>query len=175
MNDHAFSTAANDYSQGEIHQAGGTLFAMVTPTIRREIVGPAAAGALHPIAPTRVYDSRQPEPSPGRLGPGATRVISVATGRSIATGAATVADLVPAGATAIMFNVTATGTEGPGFLTVSPASVTDVAASTINWTESNVTIANSSMVGLSGDRLIRVTCAPTASTDFAIDVIGYYS
>jgi len=51
----------------------------------------------------------------------------------------------------------------------------DVAASTINWTESNVTIANSSMVGLSGDRLIRVTCAPTASTDFAIDVIGYYS
>jgi len=174
MNDHQFGNA-EAYSAGEIHQSGGTLYAMVSSTSRREIVGPGSAGALHPIPPTRVYDSRQAQPAFGRLGPGESRVISVADGRSTVTGAVTVSGLVPPGATAIMYNLTVADTDGAGFLNVSPASVSEVAASTINWTLTGTTLANSSMVGLSDDRLIRVTCPAAASTHFIIDVLGYYA
>ncbi|HUF98281.1 MAG TPA: hypothetical protein VMM60_09130, partial [Ilumatobacter sp.] len=103
------------------------------------------------------------------------RVISVADGRSIETGGVTVPGLVPPGATAVMFNLTVTDTIGPGYLNVSPGLVTEVAASTINWTETGTSLANSSMVGLSDDRLIRVWCAPSASTHFIVDILGYYA
>ncbi len=148
---------------------------MVTPTVRREIAGPTSAGALHPVTPTRIYDSRVGTPSFGRLEPGQARVISVADGRNLDTGVVTVPDLVPAGATAIMYTVTVTQTVGPGYLQVTPAAATGITASTINWTEDDTTIANSSMVGLSDDRLIRVFCPPTASTHFIVDVLGYYA
>lgn len=174
MNDHAFGNA-DAYSAGELHQSGGTVYAMVTPTVRRELAGPTSAGAFHPVTPTRVYDSRLPQPAFGPLGPGATRVISVADGRSIDTGAVTAPGLVPPGATAIAFTLTVDGTVARGYLYVSPASETDRLASTINWTADGSTVANSSVVGLSGDRQIRVHCGPVGTTNFIIDVSGYYA
>ena len=174
MTSHDFG-GTNVYTEGEIHQSGGSVYAMVTPSVRREIVGPTAAGALHLVEPTRIYDSRRPEPQFGRLQPGESRVISVAEGRSVASGAVTVPDLVVFGATAVVFNITVTETVGPGFLLVAPASSTGETASTINWTDDGTTIANSSMVGLSGDRQIRVTCAPSASTHVIIDILGYHA
>ena len=36
-------------------------------------------------------------------------------------------------------------------------------------------LANPSIVGVSGDRRIRVHCGPGGSTDFIIDVTGYYA
>jgi hypothetical protein len=121
-----------------------------------------------------VYDSRSAQPAFGRLNPGESRVVLVADGRDVATGAVTVPGLVPASATAIMYNVTVTGTLGPGFLEVAPASAADVSSSTINWTESGTTIANASMVAIA-DQRVRVFCSPSASTDFLIDVVGYFA
>lgn len=172
MNDHTFGNA-EAYAAGEIHQDGGTVYAMVTPTVRREIAGPASAGALHPVTPTRVYDSRLSGGS--RLEPGQARVVSVADGRDVVTGVVTVPGLVPEGATAIMYNLTVDQTVGPGYLQVTPAGETAVTASTINWTQSGTSLANSTMVGISTDRQVRVYCAPSASTHFIIDVLGYYA
>ena len=174
MIDHTFGNA-DAYGAGELHQAGGTVYAMVTPTVRREIAGPASAGVLHPVTPTRVYDSRVPAPAPGRLEAGEARVISVADGRNVENGAVSVPGLVPDGATAIMYTLTVDQTGGPGYLQVTPGDETALTASTINWTEPNTSLANSSMVGLADDRTIRVFCSPTSSTHFIVDVLGYYS
>ena len=174
MNDHTFGNA-EAYSAGEIHQSGGTLYAMVTPTARRELAGPASAGAFHVVTPTRVYDSRRPQPAFGRIDPNTSRVVAVADVRSTATGAVTVPDLVPPGATAIAFTVTVDRTAARGHLYVSPAFETQLLASTINWWGDGMILANSSIVGVSGDRRIRVHCGPVGSTDFIIDVTGYYA
>lgn len=176
MNTHAFDLAANTYTLGEIHQQGGTTYSMVTSSIRRSIVGPATAGALYPITPTRVYDSRSPAPAPGTLSGGASRVISVADGRSLDTGAVTVANLVPVGATAVVFNLTVTDTVGAGFLAITPGSATGYSASTINWTTSGTTVANASVVGVDGSRQVKVFGGGGggASTHFIIDISGYY-
>lgn len=174
MNDHTFGNA-EAYSAGELHQAGGTVYAMVSPTERRVIAGPTSAGALHPVTPTRVYDSRLAVAPSGRLEPDQARVVSVADGRDVVTGAVTVPGLVPDGATAIVYNLTVDQTVGPGYLQVTPGAETGITASTINWTESGTSLANTSMVGIGADRLIRVYCAPSASTHFIVDVLGYYA
>ncbi len=173
MEHHTFSSIYQ-YSSGEIHQSDGTLYAMVSPTVRRSLAGPATAGALTVVDPHRVYDSRTPAPLPGRLTGGESRVLSVADARDINTGTVTIADFVPQDATAIMFNLTVVNTSGTGFLAVTPAPTTSINASTINWTGEGNIAANSSIVGLVGGRDIRVHCGGPSSTDFAIDVLGYY-
>ena len=76
---------------------------------------------------------------------------------------------------AIFYTLTIAETVNSGFLYVAPASATTIAASTINWTDDGQIRANSSFVGLSGDRQIRVFCSDFGSTEFVIDVLGYCS
>ena len=173
MTDHAFG-GANQYEHGEIHQAAGTFFAMVTPSSRRVLAAPDAAGALTAIDPRRVYDTRVSEPFFGRIAAGQSRVIPVDNGRSIDTGAVTVADVVPADATVIVFNITVVNTIGDGFLSVTPTPTTAISASTVNWIGGGAVVANSSIVGLVGGRQVRVHCGGSGSTDFALDVLGYH-
>lgn len=169
---HSFSTA-KVYRTGEIHQSAGTLYAMVTPTTRRAIAGPATAGAFHLIDPVRVYDSRKPAPSPGTLTGGSNRLVSVADGRDLNTGAVVDADVVPVGATGIAFNLTVTQTSGSGYLSISPGSATVANASIINWSATGATLANASVVGVDASRRVRVF-AGTGTTHFLLDVAGYY-
>lgn len=173
MVDHAFG-GSNEYLAGEIHQSGGTIYAMVTPSVRRVLAGAATAGALTVVDPRRVYDSRTPLPAPGVLAAGQSRVVSVADARDVGSGGVTVGDFVPPDATAIMFNLTAVDTTGSGFLSVTPASTTTVSASTLNWVGDGAVSANSSIVGLVGGRDVRVHCGGVGSTEFVIDVLGYY-
>ncbi len=173
MEHHTFSSA-NQYLAGEIHQSGGTLYAMVSPNVRRSLAGADTAGALTVVDPHRVYDSRTPAPLPGRLNGGESRVISVANARDVDGGAVTIADFVPADAAAIMFNLTVVNTSGSGFLGVTPVSTISVNSSTVNWIGEGNVAANSSIVGLVGGRDIRVHCGGFGSTDFAVDVLGYY-
>ena len=100
---------------------------VVQPVRRR--LGPArstasvgGAGTLHVIAPVRVYDSRLPTPTQGKLATGEHRIVSVADARNEVTGLVTTADIVPDGATAVVANLTVTETEGNlgGFLSVVP-------------------------------------------------------
>jgi hypothetical protein len=129
---------------------------------------PGAAPAFNPIVPARVYDSRTGTPAPGALAPNGNRVISVAT--SLA-GAA----VVPTGATAVTYNVTATGTTGPNFLSVVPGDVTAVpGTSSLNW-GGGYDIANSGTVKLDSSRQVKVFMGDqSGSTNFIIDITGYY-
>jgi len=171
---HAFSLANNTYTAGEIHHSSGTLWTMITPTTRRAIAGPATAGALFPINPVRVYDSRRPAPNPGVLAGGANRVVSVADARDEATGAVVTANVVPAGATAIVFNLTIANTTGGGFLAITAGSAAGYSASHINWNTAGVVAANASIVPLDSLRQVRVFAGGSGSTHFIIDISGYY-
>jgi hypothetical protein len=145
-----------------------------TPGTWRRIAGPGTAGALTPINPVRVYDSRVAAPTPGRLEPGQDRVVSVADGRDTGNGTVVAPDAVPAGATAVAYNVTVTGTVDLGFLSVTPGDATSSPASTINWSASGTTVANGGIVKLDANRNVKVFCGGAGGTDFIIDITGYY-
>ncbi len=147
---------------------------MVTPTVRRTLAGPDTAGAFHLVNPVRVYDSRRPVPTPGKLTSGSSRLIAVADGRNLGTGAVVDEDVVPLGATGIAFNLTVTATSKSGFLSIASGSVTTASASIINWSSVDTTLANASVVGVDGSRLVRVFCG-AGSTHVVLDVVGYYS
>lgn len=143
----------------------------------RKLGGVSTAGSLHVIPPARSYDSRKASPGPqATLATGANRLVSVANKYNVTTGTLTTSNVVPAGATAIAYNVTVVNTVGTnGYLAVNDGGNTTVAASIINWTAPGQTIANSSVVKLNSSRQITVICGGTStSCNFIIDVLGYY-
>ncbi|MFN6118225.1 MAG: hypothetical protein ACK5CE_01085 [Actinomycetes bacterium] len=142
-----------------------------TPGTWRKLAGPTTAGAFHAINPARVYDSRVAE---GALGQGASRLVSVADGRD-AAGSVSAPNVVPIGATAIAYNVTVADTVGAGFLAVAPGNSTGTSASSINWSGSGQLLSNGLQVGIDvDDRTVRVFSGGAGSTQFIIDVVGYY-
>ena len=143
-----------------------------TPGTWRQLSGPTAAGAVTPITPTRVYDSRRGSGT-GPLAGGQNRAVSVADGIDVTTGAVTTLDVVPAGATAIQYNLTIVNTVATGYLQVAPGDASAITSSSINWTASGQIVANGLMVKLDANRLVRAF-ASGGSTDFVIDVLGYY-
>lgn len=147
-----------------------------TPGTWRKLAGPATAGAFHAITPTRVYDSRAAAPAQGVLGAGGNKTLSVKDGRDLTTGNVTVADLIPAGTTAITANITVVNTVGSGFLAVNPGGNTTVSAATVNWFASGQILNNGVNVTLNATRDVTVICGggTGAQTDFVIDATGYY-
>ena len=143
-----------------------------TPGTWRKLSGPSTAGAFHAINPARVYDSRFAGGS--RIASGQNRLLTVADGRDATTGLVVAANVVPVGATAIAFNLTITGTAFQGFLTVAPGTATTIAASSINWRGDGLDIANGLVVQLDSSRQVRVFAGGGGSTDFLIDIAGYY-
>ena len=77
------------------------------PTSGAVTAPPATSSAYHPLAPVRIFDSRD---DGKRLATGDTRTVQV-------TGANT----VPAGATAVVVNVTSINPTGEGYFAVYPA------------------------------------------------------
>jgi hypothetical protein len=144
------------------------------PATWRSLGGNGAAGAFYPIDPTRVYDSRAPQPSPGAISTGANRLIDVFNGRDLTTGAIDATEIVPAFATAVVINLTVTHTVGSGYLTVNAGGNTVVKSSAINWSASGSTVANMITVPVNKFRQVTVVCSPAGSADFILDVSGYY-
>jgi hypothetical protein len=176
--------AAGRHVAGEVYvDAAGTLwFTVPVPppaaagTVRFvKLAGTPTSGAYHAIDPQRVYDSRQAGyTTRGVLAPNSNRVVSVADGRSD-TGTVTLANAVPAGATAVQINVTAANMTGPNFLSVTAGDKTSTTASLVNWGPGDIQIANSITVPVDSTRQIRVFCGnQTGSTDVIIDVYGFY-
>jgi hypothetical protein len=143
-----------------------------SPGTWRKIAGPAAAGSLHVIEPTRVYDSRWPTGG-GRLQNGDARGVDISAGRNLLTGVIETADLVPARATAVQYTVTVTDTEGAGFVAVTSINATAYRASTINWSTPGSNLANSTLGRLTSPEL-RLWCGGGGSTHIIIDILGYH-
>lgn len=140
----------------------------------RKITGRSTAGAFHAVAPGRVYDSRAAAPSPGTITGGQSRTISVADKRNPDTGAVTLANLVPAGATAIAANVTIVSTDGAGFVVCNPGGITSVDASTINWSAPGQALANGVILALDDQRRLTIVAGGGGTTHVIIDVTGYF-
>ena len=156
-----------------VHNAAGVPVRFLVDVVGYYQVG---SGALfHPVAPARLYDSRQVLPMPGVLASGAERTLFVGDGRDLA-GTVTVPDVVPAGATALAYNVTVPVPvgSGGGHLRVWPAGGSRPNASVINWAPSGRTRANGLVVGVSADRAVQVYNGAGDSVDVVVDALGYY-
>ena len=100
--------------RGDIHSSGemlrdvnGAIWVCVqsgSPRGWRKLGDASTAGSLHVIEPTRVYDSRWPD---GMRHIGGGRGVYTNFGRNLTTGAVEGTQLVPAGARALSFTVTA--------------------------------------------------------------------
>lgn len=131
--------------------------------------GPDAAGSAHFLpTPLRAYDSRL---APGtKIGVSDTRTISLSTGVD-GDDATTIA--VPPGATAAIVTLTATETDGPGFLSIFAAGTDRPMTSTLNYTTAGLSVATTTQVAVSTSGAVDVF-AGSAGTHFIVDIIGYY-
>lgn len=146
-----------------------------TPGVWQQIGGLGVAGAYHAVTPSRVYDSRRSTyPLNGVLSSSQNRTVSVANSYHTETGALVTSNFVPAGATAVFANVGVVNTVGEGWLAVNPGGVTAVSASTINWSAAGQILANGVALTLNGSRQLTVVNGSPGSTNFFIDITGYW-
>lgn len=172
------------HSVGEVAVTGNALWFCVTagnPGTWRKVAAVETAGSFHPIATARVYDSRWnnilPNVTKGSMVVGnASRLVYCDDQRALDTGLVTTADVVPAGATAIAYNLTLTQAAGQGFLAVEPGGASTYGGSAINWTANVTSVANASVAKLDSLRRVSVFIGgqPGSTTHFIIDVVGYY-
>lgn len=86
----------------------------------------------------------------------------------------------PDDAVAVTFNVTVTQTEGAGFVQIDGYSYADGSSSTVNWSSSGQTVANSGVARLTtafddpGALGVFLGGAPGAKAHVVIDITGYY-
>ena len=125
----------------------------------RGLTAPAAAGALGPLTPARILDTR----GGGALGPlGITAVPILGRGGIPSTGVSAVA-----------INVTAVNPAAGGFLTVWPSSRTQPDASNLNFAPGQ-TVPNLVVVPVGTDGTIKIYNGSFGAMDLLVDVAGYY-
>jgi hypothetical protein len=125
-------------------------------------VGYSGPFGVIPVRPqVRKLDTRNPGPHGGRFSPGQQKTILLTP-------------QLPAGAAAALINLTVTGTEGNGFLSVFPGGTTWPGTSSINWSAQDQTIANSVTVAVSPTGAINIFCNGFGRTHAIVDLIGYY-
>jgi hypothetical protein len=161
------------FVRGDIdYDTNGDLWLCVvggTPGTWRKISGPATSGALHPITPTRVFDSRFTT----KFAAGETRTFAVNQSISLSTGAVT-GFAIPSGtlARAVAYNLTVADTVSAGFAAIYPASDSAYTASSINWNGANQAVANGSLVTLGTANDVKVFVNSAAHV--IVDIVGYY-
>ena len=113
------------------------------------------------VSPTRVLDSRLGLGVPARLAAGASFILDIGG-----------VSPVPAGASAVVLNVTATNPNGPGFVSAWPADKARPTTSVINFESPGQTIAN--LVTVPMDAAGGVAFFVQTGVDLIADVQGYY-
>lgn len=140
-----------------------------TPGTWRRLGGATTAGALVLLdVPVRIYDSRPGNPPEvGSKSPMANGAIRTIDTKANGSG-------VPAGATAVLANVTVVNTSASGFLAAFRAGTSTPKASTINWFTANEIVANTTVVACDANAQISLYVPLNSRTDVFVDVIGYY-
>jgi hypothetical protein len=132
-------------------------------------------------APVRVYDSRagQPNQAPNTQGalsftsaPPSAAFRDVACNKNASSGATA----VPAGATTLLMNLTVISLSGVGALAAYATGAAQPSTSSINWSSGGLVLANSvtSACNASQHVNVAIVAGAGASTNFILDVIGYY-
>lgn len=125
-----------------------------------EIGDPPPPGSRFlPMPPVRAYDSRTGD---GPLAGGASRTVDLAA-------------MLPAGAKAVAYTITQTGTTGSGYLSVGLPGAEAPTTSVLNWSGPNQTVANSSTAAVNEARQLEVFAGGDGSTQFVVDVLGYFA
>lgn len=154
--------------------AVGVTGAALLPGGRAGAISPTGVGmsvGFNVINPYRSVDTREFGPA-GRLSAGFSEDWDVWTdwdGKP----------KIPQSAAAVTFNLTVVETAGNGFLAIYPAGTEYGGISTINWTGNGVILANGGTVALgtsagTGAASVTVECGGFASTQYIIDITGYY-
>jgi len=151
------------YRQGDVlNDSGGSgVWVCVTagaPGVWRKVAGSTTAGAYHPLAGTRAYDSRK---TGGRLSAGLTRTVTIPVAGA------------PVGSSAISYVLTAIGTARAGTLVVHPAHRPRPAITSLSWWGKGQRHSVGLITELSAARQVKVY-ASAGSTHFTIDVVGYF-
>ncbi|GIG58159.1 hypothetical protein Lfu02_25310 [Longispora fulva] len=126
-----------------------------------------SAAGYTPVTPTRLVDTREGTGTGGKvakLGPGQTLQLKI-TGQ---------AGIPTTGVTAAALNLTVTGPTGPGFISAYPAGGAHPGVSNLNYV-SGQTVANAAIVQVSADGTIELRNTSASTTDFVVDVSGYYT
>ncbi len=122
---------------------------------------------LHP-SPIRVYDSRPGNaPLLGTKAPlanGAARSVNMAYGGA-----------VPIGARAALVSVTIVNTSPAGFLALYRGGIAWPGNSSVNWDHANQVSATTTVSAVNASSIMNVYANTGCSTDFLVDVIGYYA
>jgi len=166
-NEAAVQAASTTYDQPTFTTS--PLFADLSAAQRSSILNwklqPAPSTAFHAVVPYRVLDSRTAVGGwNAKLGAGETRSLTVA-----GTGGV---DGVPATATAVVLNVTATEGSNGSFVTVFPAGAARAAPSNLNFAPFE-TIPNLSTTALGAGGALSVFNA-VGSVHLIADVVGYF-
>jgi hypothetical protein len=125
-----------------------------------------AAGEYHPVAPTRIVDTRSGLGRggvPGKIGAGQVIVAKV-------TG---VGGVLATGVESVVLNVTATNPTSPSFLSLWPSGEPQPGVSNLNFT-SGQTVPNLVTVPVGDDGAVAVY-NERGATDVIFDIAGYYS
>ncbi len=168
----------NGHAVGELalDAATGNLFMCVVAAPAgqvgtwRKITGPATAGALHVLpTPVRVYDSRPGNP-PVAVGP--KTPLAAATPRTCDLKANSSG--VPAGATAVLVNLVATGTTGVagGFLSIYRNGIAWPGTSSLNWSGPGQNVAVTTLTAVDASAVCNLFA--NVVTDVVVDVLGFY-
>ena len=162
------------YAVGDIvYDTAGDLWICTTagtPGSFRRLGGTTTAGSLVVLStPVRVNDSRPGEvPLNSTKGPitgNTTRVIDMKNNSSG----------VPVGATAVLCTLTVVNTSANGgFLSLFRNGAATPATSTINWTAANQVVGTTTVTAVDATAQAKVFCPPNSSTNFFVDVIGFY-
>jgi hypothetical protein len=150
--------ATGAHSSGELYvDANGRLYYCMASGTPGTWVKMAPLVPVNP--PKRAYDSRTHD---GPLAGGGKRNVSLSSGG------------LPAGASLALINLTVVKTVGAGYLSLyeEGTSAPSPLTSNINWFSSGQTIANNATVAVSSSGGITVQAGGT--TDFVIDVFGFY-
>jgi hypothetical protein len=127
------------------------------------VISPVGETVYHPVTPTRILDTRTSTGGHAApLGPGETFNLHVTGG------------VVPAGATAVAFNLTAVTPTTSGFLTAFPQGTARPGVSNINFTAGQV-IANFATVTLNASNGQMSIFNSGGSVHVIVDVAGFYA
>jgi uncharacterized protein YvpB len=132
-------------------------------------VGPATtagAGLYNPVTPTRILDTRN--------GTGVARAGALSGGQSITLQITGQGGVPSAGVSAVVLNVTVTGTSTAGFLTVYPTGGTVPQASNVNWA-AGATVPNRVIVSLSAAGQATFYNGPGGAAQVIADVGGWFT
>lgn len=120
---------------------------------------------FQPIQPARVFDSREERFGDQPIPPAGSVTIDVTDGGQVP---------FPADATAVAYNLTATGQTSSGYAVVTSNPMQTGSTSALNWSRAQETVTNGHVGALGADLTLTVHMGGLGSAHVVLDILGFY-